>query len=78
MRTFQIFDQYWICFFYLKSRRKQLQHNYVIILMVTKVYLKNFNQRLNVITVQSSETALVRVHNDILKAVDDNKSVIII
>ena len=26
----------------------------------------------------STETALVRVHNDILKAVDDNKSVILL
>ena len=51
MRTFQIFGQYRMSIFCLKSRRRQLQHNYVIILMVTKVYLKNFNQRINVITV---------------------------
>ena len=51
MRTFQIFGQYRICIVYLKSRRKQLQHNQVIILMVKRVYLKIFNQRINVITV---------------------------
>ena len=51
MRTFQIFGQYRMSIFCLKSRRRQLQHNYVIILMVTKVYLKNFNQRINAITV---------------------------
>jgi len=50
-----------------------LQHNDVIILMVMRVYLKNFNQRINFIT-----TALVRIHHDILKAVDDNKSVILL
>ena len=49
--TFQIFGQHRICIFYVKSRRKQLQHNYVITLMVTRVSLKNFNQRINVITV---------------------------
>ena len=51
MRTFQIFGQYQICIFYLKSPRKQLQHNYVIILMVSRFCLKNFNQRINVLTV---------------------------
>ena len=51
MRTFQIFGQHRICIFYVKSQRKQLQHNYVITLMVTGVSLKNFNQRINVITV---------------------------
>ena len=51
MRTFQIFGQHRICIFYIKSQRKQLQHNYVITLMVTGVSLKNFNQRINVITV---------------------------
>ena len=51
MRTFQIFGQHRICIFYVKSGRKQLQHNYVITLMVTRVSLKNFNQRINVITV---------------------------
>ena len=51
MRTFQIFSQYRICIFYEKLPRKQLQHNYVIILMVTRVYLKNFNQRIDVNTV---------------------------
>ena len=44
---FKFFGQYRICIFYLKSRRNQLQHNYVIILMVTRVYFKNFNQRIN-------------------------------
>ena len=45
--------------------------------MVTRVYLKNFNQRINVITVLKPPP-LVRVDNDILKAVDDNKSVILL
>ena len=44
---FKFFGQYRICIFYLKSRRNQLQHNYIIILMVTRVYFKNFNQRIN-------------------------------
>ena len=51
MRTFQIFGQHRICIFYVKSQRTQLQHNYVITLMVTGVSLKNFDQRINVITV---------------------------
>ena len=37
--------------------------------------LKNFNQR---ICYHSKETALVRIQNDILKAVDDNKPVILL
>ena len=42
------------CICYLKSPRKQLQHNYVIILMLTRVSSKNFNQRANGITVLRS------------------------
>ena len=53
-----------------------MQHNYVIILMVTRVYFKNFNQRINVITALKphlSESIMT-----FFKAVDDNKFVILL
>ena len=45
--------------------------------MVTRGYLKTFCQRMNECH-HSTETALVRVPNHILKCVDDNKSVILL
>ena len=76
MRTFQIFGHVSNLYFLSKITEKAVSAQWCDHLNGNESLLEEFQSAYK--CYHSSETALVRIHHDILKAVDDNKSVILL